>query len=373
MVKKNKKSNYYNIFVLLCTLCITIYGGLILKFTEEISIATVNGIYKCIEVIIPSFFGFMVVSNLLVKTNVYIILSKPFCLISKYLFKLPSEYFSIFIISNIGGYPIGIKAIYQLFMDNKINSKDAERLICSCYCCSPSFIISIIGIGLFNNMKIGIYIYLCILLANVIIIILTGIGKPIPQIKKVNYKIKFNFKVLSDSIYSASKTIFLICTMVIFFNIFNCILQCSNVIPTIANFISNLFTLQSNNVITTINTIFEISNITDFSKYSYNCIPIITGLLAFGGICVFAQIITISNRKINLKKFYITRPLQIAISVLISFIVLKLLPNNIAIFSSVKPIVFTYKNSIISLICLFIMVINVLIKVSNGFFHKTML
>lgn len=373
MAKINKNSNYYNIFVVLCTLCITIYGVLILKFTKEISEATVNAIYRCIEIIIPSFFGFMVVSNLLVKTHVYIILSKPFSLISRYIFKIPSEYFSVFIISNIGGYPIGIKTISQMRMENKISSQDSESLICSCFCCSPSFIISVIGIGIFCNAKIGLYIYLCILISNIIIAIISGIGKPVPKVKKYNPEIKFNFSILADSIYSTSKTIFLICIMVIFFCIFNCVLECSNALPAVANFISNVLPIKLSEATATVNTIFEISNITEFEKYSFNCIPLITGLLAFGGICVFAQVITICNKQINLKKFYITRPLQIIISALISLAIFKLIPSNIAVSAGVKQVAFTHKNSIFSAICIVIMVICVIIKANNRFLNKNML
>lgn len=373
MKQINKKSNYYNIFIVLCTLCIVIYGVLILKFTREISKATVNAIYRCIEIIIPSFFGFMVVSNLLVKTNIYTVLSKPFSIISRYIFKIPTQYFSVLIISNIGGYPIGIKTISQMCVENKISQLDAQRLICSCFCCSPSFIISVIGIGIFSNSKIGLYIYISILLSNLIIGIIEGIGKPVPQVKKSNAKIEFNFKILSDSIYSTSKTIFLICIMVVFFCIFNCVLECSNAIPKLAHFISNVLPLKLSESTATVNTILEISNITAFEKYSFNCIPIMTGLLAFGGICVFAQTITICNKQINLKKFYMTRPVQIGLSALISFIIFKLVPSNMAVSTPVKYVAFTDKNSYISVIFLFIMVISVLNKCNNRFSHKTVL
>lgn len=373
MANANKKSNYYNIFIVLCTLCITVYGILILKFTQQVSKATVNAIYKCIEIIIPSFFGFMVVSNLLVKTNTYTILSKPFSLISRYIFKIPAEYFSVLIISNIGGYPIGIKTISQMRLDNKISADDAENLICSCFCSSPSFIISVIGIGLFCNAKIGIYIYFCILASNLLLALVTGIGKSVPQAIKNNAKVEFNFKILYDSIYSTAKTMFLICIMVVFFCILNCVLECSNAIPTLVSFLSSTFSYNFKDVTATINTVLEISNITAFERFSYNCIPIMTASLAFGGICVFAQVITISNKQINLKKFYLTRPIQVGLSALFSLLILKLIPDNIAVFLAVKPIALTHKHSLLSFICLIIMVISVLIKASNRFFNKSVI
>ncbi len=372
MINLRRSGIYKNIFIIIFALSITIYGVLILKFSSEVAKTTVNAINRCINVIIPAFFGFMVVSNLIVKTNIYTVLSKPFSLFSRYILKLPTEYFSIFIISNIGGYPIGVKTITEMVNEDKMSKQEAENLICSCFCCSPSFIMVIIGIGIFTNSKVGLLIYLSILISNLLISIIIGIGKPVPPKNTAKKKISFSMKILSDSVYSTAKTIFLICIMVIFFAIFNSMLNCTGTIPHIVNTFSDILHCSKNNFTVVVNTIMEISNISDFCKFSYSYIPVMTCLLSFGGICVFAQFVSICNKKYSLNKFYITRPLQITLSCAMSMILFKLFGSTIYISTSNSNIHLRSCKSYISLICLIIMVIALLYKMNNRFLKKNM-
>ena len=91
----------------------------LIKYSKEVSSAVILSIESCLKIIIPSLFAFMVLSNLIVKSNIYILISKPFSLISRYLFRIPPELFSIFLLSNIGGYPIGAKLLTELTQQEK--------------------------------------------------------------------------------------------------------------------------------------------------------------------------------------------------------------------------------------------------------------
>lgn len=362
MILKSKKRN--TIYIWMFTIFICVYGYLILKYTDKVSKVTVNTIMRCINVIIPAFFGFMVVSDIIVKSNAYIYISKPFSLISRYILKIPSEYFSVFVISNIGGYPIGVKTISNMVDENKISKIQAQRLICCCFNCSPSFVIAVIGLSVFGNIKIGLYIYLSILISNIIICILTGLKSKVPAKSELSYGVKFNMSILSDCVYSTAKTIFNICIMVLFFAILNTMLYCTGTITLVTDFISRLFSVDINSVGTSIKTIMEISNISAFNKYCYNLIPLITCLLAFGGICVVAQFITICNKRFSLKKFFITRLIHIPLSAILSYILVRMFCRKETVMSSVALYNYKIKSNVswISVICIVLMVFCVIIK-----------
>ena len=84
---------------------------LLLVFSKEVSKSIINSISLCLNVIIPSLFGFMVISNILIKSNIYIYMSRPFYLISKYLFRIPPELFSVFFV--ITSYSIHYTKLYD--------------------------------------------------------------------------------------------------------------------------------------------------------------------------------------------------------------------------------------------------------------------
>lgn len=361
-INKERIINSKSLSVFL-TIIILIYAILVLIFSDTVAKATKMAIERCINVIIPSFFGFMVVTNVIVKSDMYILISKPFYFLSKYILKIRPELFSIFLISNIGGYPIGIRTITEMLDNNKITKQEAERMICFCYSCAPSFIFTVVGLGLFGNIKTGLYIYLSIVISNIIIAFITGKKENnITKNTKQIVSLKFNTKILIDSVISTAKALFLICIMIIFFTVFISVISQTGLLNLLNRLICSITGFNEQNTFSAFNSLLEISNVSQFQRFSFNAIPIITALLSFGGTCVFLQIISICNKSFSLKKYYITRPFQIILSSLISYCIIRFSDISISAISySYTKVCYTHNNPI-GFICLGMMVICLLIK-----------
>ena len=368
--QKNIITNFNHILKYILALIIILLSVSFIKYTKQVSSAIVTSIESCINIIIPSLFSFMVISNILVKSNIYIIISKPFYLVAKYIMKIPPELFSVFLLSNIGGYPVGAKLITSLYESDKISKKEAERMMSFCYCNSPAFFSGAVGLVIFKNVLAGFLIYVSIVVSNFTIAIITGLRSTVPKSKKKSDKIILNAKLFVDSATSAANTLFLICVMIIIFAGLIAVLDALGIINVLSSILINSFSWDIHSSRAVILSFFEISRITQLPLYCYGFSYVIAVLGAFGGICVIAQIVAITSGKISLKCFFATRPLHFIISAVIAKVLFNHFYHDIAINTAV-----TYTsafnmsiNPIIPSICLAFMTILLIFQNKPRFY-----
>lgn len=299
-----------------------------------------EGIIICGSVLIPSLFPFTVISVFLHKTNIFNILSIP---------KKFSHYktvLSIFLISIIGGYPIGAKIISEEYKNKNINKTTANCLLYSCVCGGPSFIILTVGCGIFNSLKLGLIFYVSNVLSSLIIFIFL---KNKITVSNNNKKLNNNISTcFVDSVAVSSSTVLSICSYVILCSTFIGIIKNSS----LNNFLKNLIICVT-----------EITNATINIKNIY----LISFLLGFGGLCVILQLFSqcyIINPKFI--KIIISRIVNGFLSALFTFIALKIFPVTIKTFSNTgNSNIFLRTNSIVSIIVITATVVIFLISINN--------
>lgn len=358
-MKENYKQNI-KIFIILISTAFLGYAMII--FSVDISVAVYNSIICCLTVIIPSLYGFLALASFLVKTNFYAIMSKPFAGLSRYVFRIPTELFSIFLISLFAGYPVGAKLIYELIEQNKISPKDAETMLCYCYASSPTFIIGLVGVKLFSSIKIGLYIYLSLILTNMILAIIIGLTKKIPPKTTNIYTIKINTKILISSIESGAKSLFQVCLMIVYFAIIIAILINIGLVQFLSKSLSDFSNIDINSSSILIKSILEISNLSSLPQLCFSYLPIITGVFSFGGICIILQVAALTKGKIKLIKFLIFRLISSIISAFICTIIFKTIGASLAVSVSNYPTIAMRHISPVPSIFLIIMTILLLSK-----------
>lgn len=269
-------------------LLIILFGILSITMSAQVSSEIFTALNRCLSVIIPSLFSFLVFSDLIIKSGCYKIICKPFSIVSKYIFKLDSNLFFVFLLGNICGYPIGFKLLNNLYEDGKINKLTAEVMSCYCYSSGPSFVVGLVGITMFSSKTIGFIIFFANFLSNAIIAIVLNHVVKIPNIKESLSK-KKRISIV-ESVQSASKSVLLICSMIIMFAAIIGILKGLNI-----------FNLINFNILPFL----EITYIVDMA-ISIDIIPIISALISFGGICVLFQLKALSKGP-SLKYLIISR------------------------------------------------------------------
>ena len=308
------RSRLKNLFIGIVTV---LYMVLLIVFVRDIGDAVSGSLKVCLEVIIPSLYAFMIASGFVVSSNLYIVLSKPFGSISRYIFRIPPEYFSIFLIGSIGGYPVGAKLLSELYAEGKISKDTAEQMLSYCYLAGPAFICSIAGVRLFSSVKAGMIIFAAIISANMIIAVINGFGRPIPQRQAVTAKLGLSSENLIRSVSDGAKGMFSICAIIVFFSTIICILEKSGILTFISRGLANITGMKYSDASAAVRSVIEISNISSLSCGDYRLIPLTASLLSFGGLCVLMQVNGFLQGKLSSKRFYFFRILATIISYLL--------------------------------------------------------
>ncbi len=336
---------------------LAVYGVCLVVFAKQVSFNVTRSLERCMNVIIPSLFAFIVFADVAVKSDLYRIMAKPFALFSKYILGMPVELFGIFLISNTAGYPIGAKLLSELVVSGKTDRYTAGRMLCFCYGAGPAFFVSVIGLGVFGNAKAGMVIFLSCFCTN---ILLAGIMCRLFKMKASDSQAKFVFdaKMLNNSVLNAGKSLFALCAVIIFFSTFMALIETAGFFDAAGKVINEpggKFILSS---------FFEITHITQLPMPGRNILPVAAALCSFGGMCVIMQIKAVLSDGISLLPFLITRPICGIISALNSIWIGKIILNDSLPAFSYSQKIFVKVNNFIPSVCLILMIF--MLKTKKG-------
>lgn len=297
---------------------ILILAVLTVIFPKETADSAVGSINICINSIIPSMFAFMVITTYIQSSCLYRVIFRPILPALSRIVRADDNILSIFLLSLIGGYPVGIKLLKEDIAQNT-NSPAIARghSIASlfCYCISPSFAIIMIGNGVFGSTEAGVIVYISSTLAN---ITAAAVISHIYDLKSSSNREKTFTGNLTGAVNSASKALFGICTVIVAFNIaLTCVselLKCAGIIvpPIVAGF-------------------FEISNLLNIESPSVSLIPFVSAIASSGGICVMLQCAAIGGDILKINEFIAARVSCALLSGLYTMIILKFTDISVSV------------------------------------------
>ena len=138
--------------LMLCCVLLTV-------FSQGSRESAANGIKLCLNVLVPSLFPFMALTNLFAQTGLCQKLGKPLNKLTQKLLGLSGAAAPVILMSLIGGYPVGAAGIAQLRRQNALSGAEAEQAALFAVCAGPGFVISFAGAGLFGSVNIGLIIF----------------------------------------------------------------------------------------------------------------------------------------------------------------------------------------------------------------------
>lgn len=349
------KSYIKELFYYILTGLMLWYCIIIISDGVRIKEAVISAAEMCMNVIIPSLFAFMAASGIIVSSGAYALLSKPFALLSKYVFAMPAELFCIFLISNIAGYPVGAKMLCDLYDNGRIDKRTAETMQCFCFASGPAFVGSAVGLALYGSVKIGMIVFLSCTLTNAALAaVICRIVRP--KVTETKAKSRFSPQVITDSVLSAGKSLFGICVLIIFFSSLTAVLDHYHILETAAS------QLGIPNGETVLRSLLEVSNLSRLPKMPYSFIPVLSGICSFGGVCVLLQLASLTAGRYSLKLFLLTRPVASALCVINSFWLSRLmLPRSMEAIAAQQQI-FVKVNNFVPSVCLILMIFLLKIK-----------
>ena len=358
-----KKTTY----ILTCIL-ILMYAASLIIFSENVIKGVIDAVESCVYIIIPSLYAFMVISGFIVSSDIYRLLSRPFAFVAKYLFRIPADLFSVFIISSFAGYPVGAKMLTELYAEGKTDKSTAEKMMGYCYMGGPAFFCGAVGCTIYGNAYMGLVIFICILLSNITAAVISGLKNDIPSDRQTSpVKLKLTASDFISCINAGGISILKMCGIIIFFSTIISILDSSGILLNIASVISAITGLSLADVIGLIKATIEISNIKSVSS-DISLLPLVTALLSSGGLCVLFQIEGIIQGKLSTHNFYLHRFVSIILSYLYCKILICIFDVNYYIQTSTNINISYRQNSPIPSVFLLFMTILLL---SNNFIAKS--
>ncbi|MEG1996471.1 MAG: hypothetical protein RR036_03060 [Oscillospiraceae bacterium] len=297
---------------------IVLIGALV--FSDEISTSVLAAINLIINTLIPSMFVFMIISSFVANSPICRYISIPFWGIYKFIFKVSGAEMGIVLLSLIGGYPVGAKLLADAVKNKKMSPEKASVMLSYCVNCSPAFLITAVGAGIFSSKMTGFFIYVSQVAACLIVGFLVSFrikklksGEDVFSVKKHE---PYSF-LLVTSVNSSIKALALMCGLVILFSV---------VSPACNYFLGKI----SEELSLVVGGLIEVTN---------GCRSLVgTGVslgacmaalfTSFGGICVHMQTYAmLINTQIKMKFYWIYRICYCFISVSITYILISVFPQ----------------------------------------------
>ena len=286
-----------------------------------------NAMELCGSVIVPSLFPFFVCSGLLIYSGFCELLAKAMQPVMKPMFNVNGSGAAAFVLGIISGYPLGAVTACRLYEKNYLSKTETERLLAFCNNSGPLFILGAVGISMYHNPRIGIALYA----AHILSAILTGLlfrfyrkndfNAPAAElgVEEKSFSEMFS-AVLANSLQS----ILIVCGAVVFFSVISSI---------IIDFIP-----LSENIKAAVAGIFEfatgIKAVAGASMPLLEKLVISAGVVGFAGISVHIQVMSVAaGRGLSLVPYIVGKAVQGIISMILVFVILRLVPIETAVFS----------------------------------------
>lgn len=284
---------------------------IIFLFNLDIVInSTLSASYLFITKVFVSIFPFIILSDILFYFNYDLFLKKIFGNIISKLFNVSKSTSIIYILSILTSHPTNSIYIKEMLDRKEIDENDINKILLTTYFPSIAFVIGTIGIGIYHSIKTGVFLYLTILIKNILIgIFLRGknLSKEIQSIKKNNITLQ---ETISNSIIKGINISYTILGNIIIFTIIvNLLNNYLNINSTILSLMSGMLEMTSG--------IFMISNLNINLSQK---ILLTSFILNFSGLSIIFQTTSILNKyKINIKKILIIK-LIFSIMILLIFL-----------------------------------------------------
>ncbi len=333
--------------VVLCACFLTC----IIVFPSGGTQGAIKGLELCYLVIIPSLFPFSVCALVFFESNALTKLSE---FIDKTGLKINLQAISIFVISCIGGYPVGAKLIEKAYKQKQISGYNAELMLGYCVNSGPSFIIIAVGTGILGSYKLGLVLFFANILSCLILaLVLSMFQKPQNNTTRAQTSDKPFSDVFVRATYDATQAMICICAFVVLF---------SSILGLIDSVIPNSLFKK---------TVTSLLEVTSGIAYSDKNIYTISFLLGFSGFSVHFQVLSMcESLKPNYIKFLIFRIAHGSISMLLTYVIIKVFKISLPAISAGNNFTFDMSEYSIAF-SIALLVLSVAFMVSLRKYSKT--
>ena len=197
------------------------------------------GLSLCAELIVPSLLPFFAASSLLIRLRVPVSLGHLLAPAARRLWGVSGAGASAFLSGICGGYPLGAQTVAEMYGEGLLSKDESERLLGFCNNSGPSFLIGVIGTGVFSSRRAGLLLYIAHVLAAALVgILFCKRNAPLSPLRPVEAP-PFS-SALVDSVRQAVSAVLSVCGFVICFCVFSGLLDALGVFRAAASLIAGI-------------------------------------------------------------------------------------------------------------------------------------
>lgn len=283
--------------------------ALLLLCSADAAQAVRDALALCAQSVIPALFPFFVVSSLFIDLGCAAVLGRSLAPIMRRLFGVSGAGGTAFLLGIIGGYPVGGRTAGELYRSGQCEREECERLLAFCNNAGPSFILGIAGLGCFGSVRVGAWLYLIHVGAAVMVgLLFRSTSRQMGRPEKTETPRWAD--ALIEAVRGGAMSMVNICAFVVFFLV-------------ILRLFSRFTGIQHGAILGIVemtNGILRLAN--DRRGFIWAA-----GLLGWGGLSVHCQTAAVlSGSGLSLKRYFIGKALQAAISMAAAWPVSLLLP-----------------------------------------------
>ncbi|MEG2087693.1 MAG: sporulation protein, partial [Angelakisella sp.] len=147
------KTSWKRCKTLLTAAAVVLLAWLLLSQNNAAAEGARRGLSLCGTVIIPSLFPFLVLAAALPNLEAGLLLCAPARLLGG-LYAAPPRLAPALLMSWLGGYPAGAKVLAGQLDAGELSSQNVERALCFCVNSGPAFLVTVVGLGLFGDLRV---------------------------------------------------------------------------------------------------------------------------------------------------------------------------------------------------------------------------
>ncbi len=160
--------------IALLSLLLLLLAFMLVKI-NTVTDAVTDGLLLSVQVILPSLFPFLILSNLMSDCIPYS--GRQHRSLFSSVFRLPRVAITPLLLGFLSGFPIGAKSTARLYERGVLQKEEAERLLLFANNTGPAFLVGGIG-GLFFDAHVGLVLFIIQLLTALLFGMLMAFGKP---------------------------------------------------------------------------------------------------------------------------------------------------------------------------------------------------
>lgn len=319
----------------------------LLLYPEQCLESAKNGLNLWFAIVLPSLLPFMVASSILLETGVVRLISYAVSPATRFLFAAPGESAYVFIASALSGYPVGAKLAGELYARGQISEQDAQATVRFTSVAGPVFISGAVSAGMLGAPEAAPYLIAAHYLSAVLTGVIFGLfRKRRRTAKRETFGDVWSlFKsdialcrpagdLISDSIEKSLTTLIKIGGFIIVFSVMMEIFKVSGLLDAMAFIYSPLSRLSGLTEQSTKAMLLGGIEMTNGCSMAAALdlglaakLPIVSSILAFGGMCIHMQTKSVcAPSGLVPKRFGLAKSIQASLSYAICMFSLMLFP-----------------------------------------------